>query len=181
MIYMLSVIPEGFRELVIPENASYADYDCLRWAGQSKAPTWTPPNLVWLEDDFTSKSDKVGDFTKFGGGAIVLSPKAREVIESVVGDQAEFLPTKGPDNDEWWLLNITNVLDIMDVSKSKFEIYEDGEIGLCEHAHLNEPVPSQKAFVVKGYAPYLFVNEDVKSAIDGAGLTGSLVREYLNP
>lgn len=182
MMYLFSIIPEGFRELVIPQNETYASYDCLRWGGKSKADTWKAPNLVWLKDSFTSESDAIADFTGFGGGPIAVSEKAYQTLKDVFEGQVEFLPTIGPDsNENWRLLNVTNVVDIMDVSKSKYEIYPDGKIGACTHAYLNEPDSGNKIYRVKGKAILELIDEETKNIIESAGLSGVLIREYLNP
>lgn len=182
MMYLFSIFPEGYKELTIAQGESYASYDCLRWGGKSKADTWKAPNLEWLEDDFTSDSDQIADFTGFGGGPVAVSDRAYHVLKDILKDQVEFLPTTGPGpNDNWRLLNVINVVDIMDTSKSKFEIYSDGKVGQCTHAYLNEPDPNNRIYRVKGKPILELVNEEVKNAIESAGLTGALIREYLNP
>lgn len=181
-MYLLSLIPEKYKGLDIPENESYLDYDCLRWAGRSKIESWKKPRLAWFEDEFSSHTAPVADFTAFGGGPIALSSKAYLVLKKLFSNQAEFLPTIGPESDdEWRLLNVINVLDIMDTSKSKYEIYSSGKVGKCSHAFLNEPSQENKIFQVSGYFPFVFIDGEVKQAIESAGLTGALIREYLNP
>ena len=181
-MYLLTVYPKNFKSLVIADNESYMAYDCLRWNGKSKLSTWKKPPLEWLEDDLTEESDKVGDFTAFGGGRLALSELAYSILGEHLDKQAEFLPTTGPnESDEWRILNVLNVLDIMDKSRSKYEIYNDGEVGDCSHAFLNTPQSENRIFLVKGYFPDIFIDEATKELIETSGLTGHLIREYLNP
>ena len=181
-MYLLTPYPEGFKSLDLPENMPYDEYDCVSWAGRSKLDNWKAPVLEWLEDEFTVESDQVGDFVAFGGGPIAISDRAYQVLKDLLNGQVEFLPTKGPGpTDNWKLLNVTNVIDIMDTSKSKFDIYSDGKIGRCTHAYLNETEPHNKIYRVKGKPALEFINGEVKSVIESAGLTGGLIREYLNP
>ena len=85
-------MPEGFKELDLPEGRDYMDFNCMRWNGESKLNQWKSPEVVWVEDEFTSPNDQVADLTKFMGGAIALSKKAHQVLQPVIGIQAEFLP-----------------------------------------------------------------------------------------
>ncbi|PUA27287.1 MAG: hypothetical protein B0W54_11840 [Cellvibrio sp. 79] len=181
MMYLLSVISEGFKELDLPDGQSYLDFNCMRWNGESKLNQWKSPNVVWVEDEFTSSQYQEGDFTKFSGGAIALSEKAYNVLKPVMGTQAEFLPVQN-ENKQWYLLNVLNVQNLMDTSRSKFKIYEDGHIGPCTHAYINPPDSSNIGiFLVKGYFPNIFIISNVKDEIEKAGLTGSLIRQYINP
>lgn len=181
-MYLFSIMPETYKSLVIPEEDGYITYDCLRWAGRPKSETWKVPTVAWLDDEFTSDSAEIADFIAFGGGPVALSDRAYNVLKNLFGDQVEFLPVNGPSADDSWLLmNVINVLDIMDVSKSKYEIYHTGEVGDVSHAHINEPKPDNHIFLVQGNFPLIFIDQETKDVIESAGLTGTLIREYLNP
>jgi hypothetical protein len=180
MIYLLSVIPEGFKELDLAGDADYMTFDCMRWNGKPKLQNWKKPQLAWVDDEFSSSDDQVGDFTKFMGGALALSERAKAVLEPVIGNQAEFLPASG-EGRQWYLVNVINVQNVLDVERSKFKTYEDGHVGPCTHAYITEPVGGNEIFLVERYFPHIFISEVVKTAIDTAGLTGALVREYRNP
>ncbi len=180
MIYLFTLQPEGFKELDLKPGSTYADNNCLRWSGDSKLDTWKSPELVWFKDEFTEESDSDGDFLKFHGGASVLSTKAYSTLYPIFKDSAEFLPVS-IDGETRYLLNVTSVLELMDKSKSTFKIYDDGQIGACQHAYLNEPTAKQPIFKVRGYLPRVFINETTKNQIESLGLTGVLIREYKNP
>lgn len=181
MIYLLSVMPEGFKELDLHDGKDYIDFNCRRWNGEPKLNQWKSPEVVWLEDEFTSPNDQVADLTKFMGGAIALSEKACEVLQPIVEAQAEFLPVVRGD-EQWYLLNVLNVQDLMDKALSKFKIYEDGHIGPCTHAYIQEPDDTDNLiFLVKGYFPNIFISATLKAEIERARLTGGLIREYVNP
>ena len=181
-MYLFTPYPEGFKSLDLPENDDYADHDCLIWAGKSKAQTWQPPKIEWFEDELTSSDDTIGDFTVFGGGPVAVSEKAYNTLKDLFSEQVEFLPTNGPSpSDKWFLMNVINLVDIMDKEKSKYEIYSDGKIGGCSHAYLNEPESSNKIFKVVGWPTRTFISEEAKEVIESTGLTGVLIREYLNP
>jgi len=183
-MYLLSINPNGFKGLTIPYGQSFASHDCLSWGGKSKLSAWKPLKLIWQEDEdqLTNMTDKVADFTGFGGGPIALSDRAYNVVKDILKDQVEFLPTIGPnDDDQWRLLNVTNLVDIMDVSKSKHRIHSNGTIGTVTHAYINEPPPDNNIFSVQGNPTLVYINKKTKSAIESANLTGVLIREWLNP
>ena len=180
MVYLFSVQPEGFKELILHPGETYAEHNCLQWNSESKLGTWRSPKLVWLQDEFTEKSDADGDFLKFQGGTPVLSSRAYATLEPLLKDSVEFLPV-WVDGEKRYLLNVLHVLDLMEKSRSTFKIYGDGQIGACEHAYINEPNSGEYIFKVNGYLPRVFINETIKNEIESAGLTGTLIREYKNP
>jgi len=183
-MYLLSINPNDFKGLTIPYDESFASHDCLRWAGRSKQSTWKPLKLIWQgdENEPTTESDEIADFTRFGGGPIALSERAYNVVKDLFKGQVEFLSTIGPgDDDNWRLLNVINLLDIMDVSRSQHEIYPDGTIGTVTHAFLNEPESGNNIFLAQKYPTRIFINEKTKETIESANLTGTLIREWLNP
>jgi len=181
-VYLLSVNPKGFKSLVISKPASYAKHNCLHWSGNSKQNNWVVPRLSWFKKGFMAEYDSVADFTFFAGGAIAVSNRAKEVLSELFGGQAEFLPSIGPDqNNSWSILNVVNVVDIMDASKSIYEVYEDGALAMCRYAYLSEVEAHNMIYLVKGYEPYVFVSESVKELIEDAGLSGAIIKEYINP
>ncbi|MES2824963.1 MAG: hypothetical protein V4732_15265 [Pseudomonadota bacterium] len=179
-IYLFSLLPQGFKELDIKPSESYAEHNCLRWTGESKIASWRTPDLIWFSDELSDDADIDGDFLNFRGGAPAISAKAYKVLQPLLENSVEFLPVT-IQGETRQLINVTNVLPLMDIAKSTFKIYNDGKIGPCQHAHLNDPDPKELIFMVNGYFPRIFINDELKKRIEEAGLTGVLIREYLNP
>lgn len=178
-IYLFSLQPEGYKELTLPEGESFAERDCLRWAGESKAANWQAFELVWLEDELSGAQDRDADFIKFSGIS-VMSERAYQILAEPLHNMVEFLPVT-VDQQTRYLLNVTNVLDIMDKARSVYKIYSDGKVGMCEHAYLNEPDKTDTIFQVAGFLGRIFVNETFVELIENNGLTGTVIREYKNP
>lgn len=82
-------MPEGIKELGLPEGKDYIDFNCMRWNGESKLNQWKSPEVVWVEDEFTSPNDQVADLADFTGGAIALSERAYQVLLPIIGTQAD--------------------------------------------------------------------------------------------
>ena len=180
-MYLFSVYPEGFKELAFAESESFEDYDHFCWNGQPRLNGWQPPKIEWFEDEFSSDSDETPDITSISG-VIAVSERAHTELRDLFINQVEFLPTIGPDEQStWYLVNITNVLPIMDSSKSKFKIKKNGKTGICEHAYINKPDSKNKIYEVKGFEPHIFIDKEVKTTIENSRLAGALIREYLNP
>lgn len=179
MTLYLFGLPDGFKELDFPEGQNYADFNCLRWNGDSKLTTWKTPRLVWFTNEFSQDDEKDGDFLKFRGGASVINENTKNLLAPLLKGRAEFLPVKIEDETRY-ILNIICVLDIMDKEKSKFKIYGDGTIGPCQHAYLNVP-ESIPIFKVTGFLPRIFVSRELQQIINQEKLSGCLLREYINP
>lgn len=178
-INLFSIEPEGFKELTLPKGKTFAECNCLRWSGESKSQDWVPANLEWLEDELSSEGDVDADFIKFSG-SVVVSEKAFDVLSTHLSALVEFLPVNLAGGQRY-IMNVTNVLDIMDKEKSKFKIYSDGDIGMCEHAYIVEPDSGQLIYQVSGFLGRIFINETLDKLISSNKLTGALIREYKNP
>ena len=178
-IYLFSIMPEGFKELTLPDGETLLQHNCLRWTGDSKMSTWTKPELTWLKDDLSGDNDQDADFLKFHG-ATVCSKHAVDILTPIISGLVEFLPVY-IGGEERFILNVVNVLDIMDKGKSTYKIYSDGKVGMCEHAFLNEPDDQQYIYKVAGFMGRTFVNEKFNRIIIDNNISGSLVREYKNP
>lgn len=180
-VYLLSIIPEGYKEITLSEDTLLEKYDLFCWNGTARTNNWNPPNLEWLIDDFSEPTDISPDITSVSG-VLTVNSKAKSALNDLLENQVEFLPANGPDDlDSWFLVNITNVLDLMDTARSKFQIKKNGKIGICEHAYISAPPAGAHIFKVRGFEPHIFASESVYSTIENAGLTGGLLREYQNP
>lgn len=179
-LYLFTLLPEGFKELDLPEAQSYADFNCLRWNGDSKLADWKVAELTWFTNEFSQSNDQDGDFLKFRGGAPVVTKKVKILLSPFVQNCAAFLPVKIADETRY-ILNVVCVLDIMEKSKSKFKIYSDGTIGPCQHAYLNTSDELKPIFKVAGYLPRVFVAQALEQLISQEQLSGCLLREYVNP
>lgn len=178
-IHLFSIQPEGYKELTLPEGESLVKHDCARWTGVSKAQKWVVPTLVWMQDEFTSKQDSDADVVKFSGSAVVTEAVAAK-LTAFLAERVEFLPVHIGDATRF-IMNVLTVLEVMDKGKSKYKIYSDGSVGMCEHAFINEPKADNTIYKVAGFPGRTFVNEHFVDFIENNTFTGLLIREYKNP
>ncbi|MEY8743370.1 imm11 family protein [Paenibacillus tundrae] len=89
--------------------------------GQKKKNVWTTINVETLHKKTYS------DFPKFRIGKPVISKRVKETMEQeqLLKEEVEFLPLMN-DNDELFMLNVTNILDCVDYNRSGIDRFEDG-------------------------------------------------------
>ena len=173
-IHLLTSQPEGYKELTLPGGKSIVKHNCARWTGESKLDSWQEPKLEWVEDEFTHSTDLDADFIKFSG-SLVVTDQVKAVLEVELGELVEFLPVAIA-AEKRYIINILNVLDLMDKERSKYKIYSDGNIGLCEHAYINEPNVESKIYKVSGFLGCTFVNDAFVMLVKDRQFTGLLIR-----
>jgi len=139
--------------------------------GTKRASKWKPVRMKLV------KARKAPtDFPFIGPHVPILSGRARAVVEPLVGSQAEFLPLAGL-SPPYFALNVLNVLDALDVKRSKVELdADDGTIAFVKrYAFKPEIVDGQTIFKVKDWeVTFVFVSEAFKKAVEKAKLTGVL-------
>lgn len=87
--------------------------DYLRFDGKRKGTNYSP-----LEVEFAGYG-QLRDIVRLGVGAPVFSKRAVDMLKPIMGSQVEVLPLKFKSAD-YFLINVTNVLDCMDYTESKF-------------------------------------------------------------
>ena len=104
---------EPTREVTFEESHSYD--------GRSKINDLHPFAVRSLETN-----GNFGDFTNVLFATTAVNKRAVEALADLIEDQVEFLPLIAADR-EWYLLNITNLVDAVDFSKSDVKFFPDGQ------------------------------------------------------
>ncbi len=97
-------------------SVSPDDLDDLKgiFCGVNIANNWKPPAIHIL-----GKSKKIGDFIGWSGAPLVTK-KARNALEPILGGYAQFLPFHAIKNKEIFVMNVIRVEhDFLDIAKSK--------------------------------------------------------------
>ncbi|MGQ8873814.1 imm11 family protein [Paenibacillus sp. TSA_86.1] len=88
--------------------------------GDIKGEIWTPTKVK------TVSKKKYNDFPRLFPGVPIIKKYIKEVFEPYITNDVEFLPLFH-DDFELYVLNITNVLDCVDWTRSDVRTYSDGE------------------------------------------------------
>lgn len=124
-------------------------WSIMRFDGTKRANTWIPVSVQIIEE--TKKSDTPG----LSSGVPVLSLRAIKILEDILRDSVEILPLKCK-NEEYYAINVIDVLDCIDYEKSKFEKFESsGRIMLFNKYAFNPEC-------VKGKHIFKIIDEPVR-------------------
>lgn len=89
--------------------------------GEPKLDLWSPTKV----ETVSKKSYR--DFPIYLSSKPVVSARVKEVIDPFVKDEVEFLPLIHDELD-FYMVNVTNVLDCVDWNRSNVRTYEDGSL-----------------------------------------------------
>jgi hypothetical protein len=132
--------------------------------------------------------DMLCDFVDNTSGELIVSAKAREVLESegITGDVVEYLPFTLKDKRElptkgrFYVANLLRTVSCMDREHSDFTASDsDGRIlRLTKLKVLKEKIPPEaKLFRLGEYARVVVIRSDLVQRINDKKLTGLTVRE----
>jgi len=117
---------------------------------------------------------KTGDFPNWLDP--VFSSRARDALSDLLDPCGEWLPLQTPGKIEYFIYNFTNVVDVLDQSRSRVERFPDGTIwAVRRHVFVPEAVQAcGPAFrVPEDVTISFFLTDAVEARIHEAGLQGS--------
>jgi hypothetical protein len=111
--------PAGDYQWVVPEQGGYiAIRDRLSaHQGSRIADRWVPPRLQVLAEDDDGRELRQADMPWFGGDGLVVTARAREVLEPVLSQDAEFLEVE-EGGQKLWFVNAWRTIDALDEDHS---------------------------------------------------------------
>ncbi|MBP3569141.1 MAG: hypothetical protein J6K04_08255 [Lachnospiraceae bacterium] len=164
-------------------EADYDKYDNLNpvkeWSwemtrsfdGRKKLSTWEPIEVERLEPE---KGLDLADNMRVSTPVPIFSEKAKRLVEDLIGDSVEFLPSVSEEG-KFWLVNVTTVLDCIDYEKSEvIRFKSSGRImDIRKFVFLEEEVKNVDMFKIKEI-PLQFpcVSDRFKELIESSDLTG---------
>ncbi|WP_444936343.1 hypothetical protein ACJJIW_21775 [Microbulbifer sp. JMSA004] len=142
----------------------------------------TPPPIRYITSDIDVEALKkvyIPDIVSLGLN-FCLRPFAYNKLKNDLEPYSEFLPLSHIFEEETWhLLHCTNEIDAIVKEKSRYEIEEDGQVGLIEHAYLDESkVKGQLLFSVKGYEGVYTHGDTLKNLLNEHTISGITFRKY---
>lgn len=124
-------------------NSDRLEYFHDHFVGRPMAEGWSPPAFT-----VRAKSKKTRDFLAWENTAPLLSARARRVLEPLLAPHAEFLPFATFGRDDYFALNVTTVLDVLDLSRCVVRSY-DGHITAMRRAFFRAPLPAPLSPIFK--------------------------------
>ncbi|MFG0312567.1 MAG: imm11 family protein [Phycisphaerales bacterium] len=140
--------------------------------GNSLRDRWVPPIVSRIVDDELPQGE-LGDYP-FLEGAPALSKRAVDALLDVLAESAEFLPLNC-DAGEYYVMNITRVVDALDEAASELKRFESSGrvMEVMRHVFVPERLTGYAIFKIPQTprAP-VFVTEDFRRRVLAAGLAG---------
>lgn len=145
--------------------------------GYSIKDKWIPV-AVGLEED-TKKDLMCSDMPNLGKGFLVANKDSLEKIQRLISSEIEVLPLASEKN-EYYILNILQVIDCLDLDNSKIKKYKavDEILEIQKYAFIESMLVGKIIFKIKGYeTAEVFCTDIFKEYIEDEHITGLIFEE----
>ena len=159
-------------------------FELLR--GISRAKAFPEDAYFRMSENFPERL-LLEDFLSNPNGVLVISGRAREVLEARVEDEAEFLPVKiinhkgREEATHYFIANVINFQDCIDESASRVRVNKINPARFSSIRKLvvdeNRLVGDPQIFRLKQYPPLALFHRRVAQAVSDESLTGVLFGE----
>ena len=153
----------------IPEKEFSAD-ELQSFDGRTQKANWIPLKVKRMEPEKGLALSDAPGFT-----IPVFSMKALNIIESIICESSEKLELI-TDEGEYYGINVTAVLDVIDYSKSEYRTFSDGKriMAFKKYAFLQQPelIKHDIFKIIDEPTRRSFVSDKFKNMIEENGLTG---------
>jgi hypothetical protein len=147
------------------------DYFQEHFTGRRMVSSWKPPAF-----DVLRRAKPIRDFVSWSGSVIVVTARAKDRLERLIGPYVEFLPLATLKGKELFAVNVVEVVDCLDRKASKITPSRDDpsrivHIGrfVFDRTRLrNVPV-----FKIPEWPASIFVSEEFARAVVSGRLTGA--------
>ncbi len=177
-IYSINPDVERYQQLCYDEKEFNLRYSELTFNGDPKSQSWKPPHVEWIEGPpvgSTRRKLYIKPDIAYLAGDLALNTKATNLLRPLFGAEAEFLSIS-VDNEEWTLLNVTNMQDALDKANSRYKIRSDGTVGrMLEMALDKTQITNARLFRLVGKPSKLFTDDtpdSFKEIVEGNKVTG---------
>lgn len=140
--------------------------------GCSHLINWVRPRIIVRE--YGTQQEELCDSPRFPFSLpFLLSDRGVRVLFDVIEHDAELLPVDC-DLGEYWLVNVTTVLDCIDIERSRYETFASGKIMFFREYWLKDDVmEGHDIFVMEGQRRIgPFVSDAFKERVEECGITG---------
>lgn len=132
------------------------------------------PILNWEAIEMkTHKKNKLVDFPHFLSNVLVMSEKARNLLNDFFSDYTQFLPIKHG-KQTLFFINVTTVIDCLDYSRTEYVTMPSGKISHFKRLYFNKDmVKNRLIFKTPEFAnKRIFVTDKMKEIIEKSNLEG---------
>jgi len=160
----------------VDEMAQWSDFSQFHFKGKPQN-NWMSVKFEWhsKDDKYRNPNDFIFVHNGIGLG-IVLNEKAKNVLEPVLKDDAEYLPVEVVgDTHSYYLLNIINIVkDALNLEQCQFHTLRSGAFGeITKTVFAENNIPENRAFVYpQSIKLPLFKGELLKNIYEEHQLTG---------
>jgi hypothetical protein len=139
---------------------------------------WVPQRMYMLTEDDNGESLQQTDMPHYGADALVVNKRARDSLEPVIGQDAEFLEITGG-REDLWLVNPWRVLDVFDEERSDFKRFNNSRriMKITKYAFRPGLLEGVTCFRIPQRLGEALWTDLVVEAIGTAGLTGTVFRK----
>lgn len=147
----------------------------LQLKSRCRGDPWKPIWMYMTTTDAQGHPRQSADMPWHGAGTIVAKNRARQVLEPVLGEDAEWLPGYDSDGEELWLVHAWRVVDALDEAHSHIERYQSSDriMSVRKFALRAEAVKGARCFRLPQLPGLVLVSDEVASAADAAELHGT--------
>ena len=167
-IWQLSFDVDNFDNFIT--EIGFAADEVQSFDGRSRVATWVPLKVKRMEPE---KGLELGDAPGFI--IPVFSKRALNILSPIISESSEALELI-TDAGEFYGVNVTAVLDVIDYSKSEYRTYSDGKriMAFKKYAFLlNKELIKHNIFKISDEPNRrAFVSDRFKNMVEENGLTG---------
>jgi hypothetical protein len=146
------------------------DFLLQNFIGKPLPDGWKLPKYIAEYTKFP-----LNDFVRGHTEAPFVSERAKKALTPILGDEAEFRSIGKILDEDYYVMNVINVVDCLDEKKSNIVRGDDGRVmALLDAVFLPNRIPDSKVFKVpqnttRIYATYRFVDIVRKHQLTGIG------------
>jgi hypothetical protein len=127
---------------------------------------------VQVLDDRANRRLPAGEFAQLNYPVPVLSRRAADALEDLLRDDAELLPLESDDRD-YCVLNVTRVVDALDVARSEVKRFRSGGImRVLRYELRREAIEPVTIFRLPELLVDVYVTDAFRAAVEAARLEG---------
>ena len=151
----------------------YTEEDVMEFARRFDG---TPMKSAWKVREsfsFVPRLMPKGDCPNFGTHVPVFNPRSVEILADLLEGNGELLPIRC-DGEDYFLFNVTRVVDALDQQNSDLDLFDDGDIlEIDRHVFIPEKLPSLSIFKIPQMVlADVFVTDPFVDRVESAGLKG---------